>query len=133
MITKEQILQATEYDLCKLAGEVLPQKHVFQDGIHPSATCLFCRGERDTVYFEESCSENNEEIRVDWPEAMKWRDWCNQKFKRSLFEDAMYAVFQSTAYHDVFGFCTWLISDKCRPKHYLKASAICKLEQESNK
>jgi hypothetical protein len=67
----------------------------------------------------------------DFNIAMKWRDWCESKFRPSDFEDAMYSVYNSTKYHDIMTYSMWLLR-KAKPKHYLLAAAICKLEGKTN-
>lgn len=129
---KTKLMQAQGPELSELLGQVLQpenNKHTIPHGSHMRAQCTKCDEWFDWTRWQEECIQPDS-ISFIWPEAMKWRDWCNQKFKRSEFEDAMYDVYLNTPYHDVFGFCMWLISDKCKPEHWLKASAICVLNSQ---
>ena len=39
---KTKLLETTGEELERLLGEVLPQSHIFYDGIHGSDSCLLC-------------------------------------------------------------------------------------------
>ena len=140
---KDKLLNAKGEELSRLLGEVLqPEKNKHnEEGYKANACMTFCTKCKlemnefgvpqpfPTIHFSRPC-KHADPVPLTWPEAMRWRDWCSQKLRRSLFEDAMYIVYLSTTYHDVFGFCTWLISDKCEPRHYLIAAARCVLNSK---
>jgi hypothetical protein len=137
MITKQDILEATEETLPRLAGEVLQpekNKHIPGNRSHGQTFCSKCDLKlwtwavprmQYTHHWERPCERANP-IPLTWDNAMKFRDWAVEKYG-DCFYDEMYNVYT----HDNFCGCfnEWLVG-YAKPEHYLKAAAICKLNSE---
>jgi hypothetical protein len=151
MVTVEQILAAEGEELSRLLGEVLHNKESFEQwktevraedrllGYKDMGKLRTPANERQLyeMYLKESPFDP---IALDdFNIAMAWRDWAvkeygGTQFMRCLIEDVCWSECESDGeeIHDFMTITSWL-SIYIKPKHYLQAAAIAKLNAEKGK
>ena len=129
MITEQQILKATGDELGRIAGEVLqPDKNKHNCSNSGSGgVCSKCLKYIDWTLQRSECI-SADTITINWPNAMKWRDWAVGKFGYAKFYDAFTLVyrdylkslgFTNTGFLNS-SFVSFIIID-AQPEHYIKA------------
>lgn len=132
---KNKILQAEGKELSRVLGEVFPPKMCFKC-VHrevdwETVSCGNSKSDRyntEVLSDFEACSEAAADpIPLTWPEAMKWRVWAVGKYNCMAYLAMLKKIYTV----DIVGktcpfgwsFDMWLMH--ARPKHYLKAAALC--------
>lgn len=138
-MTKEQILEATEETLPRLAGEVLQpekNKHMILNEYRTGAICSKCEKYLDWTRWDDECGPIDP-IPITWDNAMKYRDWAVGEFDACEYHDALLAVFmhemdyENDNYPPTSEFVHWLACE-AHPIHYLQAAALCKIKPATN-
>jgi hypothetical protein len=116
-----------------MLGEVLvgyKETHVGLWGTYDESKfrCKYCNQD---IFFAAEI-DNPKCTRVDpipltWPEAMKYRDWAEEKYGVQFFK-AMEKVYM---FHGATRFDIWLTC-KAQPHHYLRAAALCVLNEKGS-
>lgn len=135
MVTKKQILNAEGDELSILLGEVLQPEvkhHVHNGASHSCRNCkkeLYTYSGRGTEALHQDCDIATP-IPLDWPNAMKWRDWCVEEYGDNKFAQAFLSLFTPEQQCDVINWLAvfYLTTVHTQPIHYLKAVAICVIE-----
>ncbi len=140
MITSDQIKQASDTDLPRLAGEVLSNFFTIDD------ICEYCSNRQPDIDIEfQACagclklSKHEDFITLTPGNAFKWRDWCkDQRFGKELLLRAAMELYS----HKIGGECSvvrendkvnmlsWL-AFYATPVDWLKIACLFKLGMES--
>lgn len=128
-MTKEQILNCTDEDLPKMAGEILQPDSLgsyVQKDNNGDHRCIVCgKKSNELCNCKIPCL-----VRLTWDNAMKWRDWAVEKFGSNDFLDAFEEV--------MLLFVGPIVSQTefeyryiyAQPTHYIKAAMLCAVESE---
>lgn len=114
----QELLQAEGRELSQLLGEV------FQTEI-----CLECSLNPKTCGHFPGCSDFF--IQLTPANAFKWRDWAVDNFGKWRFSDALKKIAIKRLNPDAHWNYVDVIAHS-KPKHYLKAAALCVLKEQED-
>ena len=123
MITQNQILNASDEELPRLLGEVLQLRH---KSIGTFQNCVHCNCNLNTSTTHGVCKRP---IPLSWDNAMEWRDWAVKEYGRSELIKSILAVLGVEWRPSEIDFVVvaGIFALNLKPKHYIQAAAICKL------
>jgi len=130
----DQIIQATEESLPRIAARILIPPELWEHDYSGELFCIKCNViTEQTMAVKAGCIEPDP-VPLTWPEAMKWRDWCVEKYGSDKFRDALIEVYMSMVPERKY--VKWSFTSKLRytmyhfvisgePIHYIKAACLC--------
>lgn len=124
---KTKLLSATGPELSKMLGEVLHGKHKEDESGFCENCYLFMT--KENLEKDPTC-----DIELFPGNAFKWRDWAVKKYGGKHYHYQLEQIYRSgldsASDYSQYGFSLWII--KAQPEHFLKAAALCVLNDKES-
>jgi hypothetical protein len=135
-----EVLQPEGKELSRLLGEILQpekNKHTIAQGSYTRGNCAKCGKNLDWSQWHKECISVDPIPLDDWNVAMKWRDWAAEEVGIASFKLILVDVMEMGDFvnkvniEELIALACETIATIGKPKYYLQAAALCKLESEA--